>query len=538
MLLLTSVYLIGNNAVSLWDRDEPRYAQASRQMLDSGDWTTPRLLDELRLKKPPFIYWCQAAAMKCFGVSAGAARLPSVIATTLTLVLVVVALSRGVDPQTAVWTAVIYGTAGLTIAAAKMSITDAVLTFFTLSALICLYRMSIGLWDWPTVIAMGSCVGLAGLTKGPVVLGVLGTTLLMLAILNAFCGSTAEKAGESDKPRAKFRLPKITIALLLAGAVVMPWIIALESRHPGAIGAMLHNEVLSRIAKPQEGHRGPPGFYLLAVWGTFFPWSLLIPAAMADAWRCRHDVRVRFALAAIVGPWIMFECIATKLPHYVLPTYAPMAFLVARVLLRASTGATSELRQRNWPLVARGWAGFVAMIGLFPWLAVYWFAPLPAAAIVASAVVSVWAILFAWRVAVHFANSTPMHAAGWMAAGILGVFILCYGILIPHSPYLNLSRRAADVSPPGLRVGDVLMIDYKEPSLAFYQGGTIRPEPRDDFLSVVEPAQWPAWIVTTSDVWKTVPEPRRALLEVVRSETGWSYAGGGRRIEVIVLKFR
>src|SRR5712672_3373745 len=104
-----AVYLAGNGRVSLWDRDEPRYAQASRQMLASGDWVVPKLLDEPRIKKPPLIYWCQAASMAAFqrvapdaGLSieqrmqrdAAAARLPSSIAMVLTLILIAGVLLR------------------------------------------------------------------------------------------------------------------------------------------------------------------------------------------------------------------------------------------------------------------------------------------------------------------------------------------------------------------------------------------------------------------------------------------------------------
>jgi 4-amino-4-deoxy-L-arabinose transferase-like glycosyltransferase len=82
--LAAGLYLVGNGAVSLWDRDEPRYAQTSRQMLRSGNWVVPRYLDKGRDAKPVFIYWCQAAAMRALGDEAGrgvfAARLPSVVA--------------------------------------------------------------------------------------------------------------------------------------------------------------------------------------------------------------------------------------------------------------------------------------------------------------------------------------------------------------------------------------------------------------------------------------------------------------------------
>src|SRR3978361_1605682 len=87
ILAAGSVYLIGNWRTQLFDRDEPRYAQCSRQMLQSGDWVVPRLYDSIRAAKGPAVYWCQAACMKVLGDNAGAARLPSAIAMTLSLIL-------------------------------------------------------------------------------------------------------------------------------------------------------------------------------------------------------------------------------------------------------------------------------------------------------------------------------------------------------------------------------------------------------------------------------------------------------------------
>src|SRR2546423_4951536 len=102
-----AVYLLGNGRVALWDRDEPRYAQTSRQMLRSGDWVVPRLLDEVRTAKPIFIYWCQASAMKVFGddVEQGsqrtgfAARFPSAVAMMLTLIALGAVLYRAIGPR-------------------------------------------------------------------------------------------------------------------------------------------------------------------------------------------------------------------------------------------------------------------------------------------------------------------------------------------------------------------------------------------------------------------------------------------------------
>src|SRR6058998_848635 len=92
ILAATAVYLMGNDRVPLWDRDEPRNAQAARQMLTSGDWVVQRFLDKVRTAKPPFTAWCQASAMAAFGQTSFAARLPSAVAMTLTLMVIAIAL--------------------------------------------------------------------------------------------------------------------------------------------------------------------------------------------------------------------------------------------------------------------------------------------------------------------------------------------------------------------------------------------------------------------------------------------------------------
>src|SRR5947209_20106799 len=130
------LYLLGNGRVSLWDRDEPRYAQCSRQMLDGfpgprgahpPGLVVPHFLDDLRTEKPPLIYWFQAGAMKLFGENAFAARLPSSIAMVLVLALLAGLLTRAVGPARATWAVFIMATSALTIMSAKMCLTDATL---------------------------------------------------------------------------------------------------------------------------------------------------------------------------------------------------------------------------------------------------------------------------------------------------------------------------------------------------------------------------------------------------------------------------
>src|SRR5690242_5300352 len=123
-----AIYLLGNAQVQLWDRDEPRYSQTSRQMLQSGDWVVPRLMDEVRTAKPIFIYWCQAGAMRIVGDNPFAARLPSVVGMVLTLAVLAVVVWRAVGLEHAIWTTIVLGTSGIVIAwSARNALTDGVL---------------------------------------------------------------------------------------------------------------------------------------------------------------------------------------------------------------------------------------------------------------------------------------------------------------------------------------------------------------------------------------------------------------------------
>ena len=71
-LLCCVLFLPGIATLPVTDRDEARFAQASKQMLETGDTIDIRLQDKPRYKKPAGIYWLQAAAVTV-AKSAGAA---------------------------------------------------------------------------------------------------------------------------------------------------------------------------------------------------------------------------------------------------------------------------------------------------------------------------------------------------------------------------------------------------------------------------------------------------------------------------------
>ena len=92
-------------------------------------------------------------------------------------------------------------------------------------------------------------------------------------------------------------LIKGTVALLIIAAIVTPWVVMVNHRSSGFISQSVNHEVWDRMMTPLEQHVGPPGYYFLTVWITYFPWSLLLPLAIGLAFHRRSDPRSRFALA-------------------------------------------------------------------------------------------------------------------------------------------------------------------------------------------------------------------------------------------------
>ena len=128
-----------------------------------------------------------------------------------------------------------------------------------------------------------------------------------------------------------------------------------------------------------------------------------------------------------------------------------------------------------------------------------------------------------------------------MGAGMLVLVGVAYGWWLSTMSDLKVSERLGDAlkSESATRTGDVVMIDYKEPSLAFYQGGTIREESNNRFLIDTDPVLWPRWIVLTRRIWDALPrELRETKLERIETVEGWWYANGMKRVQVLIVRKR
>ena len=348
------------------DRDESRFAQATRQMLETGDYVVINFQDEPRNKKPVGIHWMQALSVALFSSKdAGeiwAYRVPSVfgaIGATLVTALVGRKLFGPAVGGLAVGGLAVGGLAGLLLASSMalqieslLAKTDAVLLLTIVTAQLALAEIwrrskrdgpqSWARVDWRVLFWLMLAAGV--LIKGPLAPLVVGITILTLCV--------AER-----RWRWLGRLsPHWGLPLFLA--LVLPWFLVVTFvRDTGFVGEAASKDLFAKILGGEETHGMPPGFYLAAHLLFFFPCALFALPSLVAAWRRRKfDAGLRFCLAWLLPTWIIFELIPTKLPHYVLPTYPALALLAAW----AVAAGVPELRRR-WVYALQGVIGLGAL---------------------------------------------------------------------------------------------------------------------------------------------------------------------------------
>ena len=170
--------LVGNGRISLWDRDEPRYAGCTREMRASGDYIHPTFNAEPRYHKPILIYWLMLAGTAIGGDNPFGARLVSAIAGACTCAVIWLFGRKMFGPKVGLFAALMLATAPIFAYNSKLATTDATLTLFLT---LCFYS----LWEisrsanprWQMVALFWVSLALVTLTKGPI-----GPVLLVLRV--------------------------------------------------------------------------------------------------------------------------------------------------------------------------------------------------------------------------------------------------------------------------------------------------------------------------------------------------------------------
>lgn len=430
------------------DRDEARFAQASRQMAETGDLIDIRLGAGTRYKKPIGIYWLQSAAARLTGApeQIWSYRLPSLLSAVAAALLTYLTALNLMGARTAFLAGLMIA-ASLTLGAeARIAKTDAALLATILLALWPLARLYMQggparNW-WVFWVGLGASM----LIKGPIGLMVVGLAIATLSAL---------------RRDLRWLLPiKPKWGALIFALIVLPWYVAISLTAGWAFwDEALFGDLLSKIGEGQESHGAPPGTYLLAVWLTFWPGAILLPAGLWFGWRHRADPAVIFCLAWLIPSWIIFEITATKLLHYVLPLYPALAILTAAGW-QARAGKPGRVLTVLAAVVMAlalliGAAPLVFTLGVSGWPGPFWLLGL---ALLALGAVLFWA---SFRAGHRFA---PALGLAVLTLGAMTTVFASLARYAPMWPSTALAAMVAEIDCPAPRI---LSAGYAEASLIF-----------------------------------------------------------------------
>lgn len=357
-LLCLCLWLPTIMSLPVLDRDESRFAQSSKQMLESHDFVDIRFGAEARYNKPVGIYWLQAATTAVVGLgnrdSIWTYRLASLLGGIVSVWLSYWCCRAMTNRIAAVVGGGLLSATLLLSAEASIATTDAVLLACTLGAQGVLLRAYLGQRDRPEAMP-GRALILAGwlalavgiLVKGPVAPAVCAVTILGLWLW--------------DGNARWLKQLRPLAGSIIAALVVAPWLVAIAlASHGRFFQQSLGHDFALKLVSGQETHGAPPGYYLALGAITLWPATVFLVPALRFGLLRRSDAAMRFLLTWSGGTWLLFELVPTKLPHYVLPAYPALTMLIALWM-----NARDLKAERPWQLASLGLflAGLVVLIG-------------------------------------------------------------------------------------------------------------------------------------------------------------------------------
>ena len=450
LLVGLMVLLPGTTSIPLLDRDEPRFSQATAEMMDREEWVVPYFNGDYRFDKPPLTYWWMRVHYWVFSKSEIGARLHSVWSSLLVAAGIFWMGRKYFNARAAFLASFAWLTCFQIFQHGRLALADMPMVAAVFYACWAFFELSRDPEDtqpkWKWFWLLYASLGLGFLAKGPIALA----TPVLAALFYRFV------FWRKPLNWRRLRIARgALLVLLMVGAWGIPALILTDGLF-WDIGMGKH--VIDRGVEAFNERRVVPGYYLITAFISLFPWI---------AWmgkRFRHlrkgwDQPTAFLVSWIISPYLIFLAYSTQLPHYVMPAFPAL-------LLWVMVAATRD----DWEW---GWLGNVWF-----WCYVVLFEVLLTAGLI-------WVL----------GSGLQIESVKWGMAAILVLLLCLNGIVIAARyrayvaivPFVMLiavtqyflggeMRKASPVIPiariiQGLPEGTRLVgVEFEEPSLVFYTG--------------------------------------------------------------------
>lgn len=457
LLVLAVLYLGEIGGYPLQDPDEGRYAEIPREMIESGDWVTPKLNYVVYFEKPPLFYWLVAISFEIFGLNDAAARGVSALAGILTVLMTFFLGRSMLGVRAALFGAGILASSPIFFVLAEALTIDMVLTACMTATMASFYAAHVSEKKTWWILAVSLSAGLGVLAKGPVALVVPG----IVALAYILWRRDWRTLGALLRPGP----------ILLFVAVVVPWFVLVSRANPEFLHFFFVREHFERFTA-EVGHPEGPFFYVPVLLLGPLPWTAVaigLACTRAGRQSLAEVPREAKSFLLIWGGLIIafFTVASSKLATYILPALPPLALVAGgwldRVVERTELAA-AVARWLGTAMLVLGGIALLAAAVAFPlesMLAQTFGGDDEDVAAIAGAVLRTGLAfsLFGWFVGWSRLGGRQ-NAATAMLLLILGMGLGVFGAL-PGRAMVKSSQEIAEAVEAEYRDGDLVVL-YKK----------------------------------------------------------------------------
>lgn len=452
------------NGRALIHPDEGRYAEIAREMALSGDFITPRLNGIKYFEKPPLQYWTTALAFKAFGEADWAARLWPALTGFLAVLLLGFTGSRLWGKRAGLSAAYVLLGCFWWISNGHFLTLDMGVSAFmtmTLCGLLLGQRAEASeqerrRWMWLAWAAMA----LAVLSKGLIGLVLPGAVLVLYTLW--------------QRDWALWTRLELVRGTLLFFLISAPWFLLVSQHNPEFPHFFFIHEHWERFTSTEHRREGAWWYFLPILVLGMFPWTSLLPQAMARAMRGGekgfHAERLLLVWAVFI--FLFFSKSGSKLPSYILPIFPALALLAGRVITSVSTQqlARHAVSVVLVGLAVLGYAAYFIYLSQSPErsaeeiLFAHWLSA-AAAVIATSGAIAFW-----------LARQGKLYGAllAWSLAGLIGGQVVMLGHDAAFQQLQSGKQLAQAVRPLLKADTPIYAVAYYDQTVSFYLKRTLR----------------------------------------------------------------
>lgn len=358
LMLFALYYLLPVPFRDLWQPDELRYAEISREMIVSGNWVVPHFFDLRYFEKPVAGYWINNLGQLLFGHTNFGVRAGALFSTLCSGLLIFwLGCRMFASRNVALLASTVFLTSLLVYGIGTYAVLDPVLLLwltgamcsFWYAAQACTFRQR-----FSGYLLLGAACAMGFMTKGFLALAV-----PVLAIVPWMVWQR----------RFTELLRWGPLALLTAVLLSLPWALAIAQQAGDFWHYFFWVEHIQRFAEENAQHKAPFWYYLPVLVAGTLPWLGLLPGALISGWQQRRQqAGVFYLLSWVVLPLLFFSIAKGKLPTYILPCFAPLSLLIAGYASGNSARLSTALRFNGWINLLFGALTALAVISvLAPW---------------------------------------------------------------------------------------------------------------------------------------------------------------------------